>query len=52
MNSTLLVITILAALYTYTYARWLKQNDNKIGAWGIYLLILLGLSVGVYRVMQ
>lgn len=47
-----IVIAALAAFHAYTYARWLRQHGNRAGAYGIYLIILIGLALPAYRMLS
>ncbi|MGI6092829.1 MAG: hypothetical protein GX348_01540 [Veillonellaceae bacterium] len=51
MDYISLLIAVLAAIHAYTYAKWLKENENKAGAYGVYVLILTGLTLPVYRIV-
>lgn len=42
-----LLVTIAASLYGYSYARWLKQNGNIAGAISIFVLIAATLAIPV-----
>lgn len=46
-----MLIAIAAAFHAYTYAQWLKDNGNSIGAYGVYVIILIGLILPVYRIV-
>lgn len=52
MDVVLLMIAVIAAFHVYTYARWLKENNNKAGACGIYVLIIIGLVLPAYRLLR
>jgi len=52
MQYVWLVIVLLAAFHAYTYARWLKQQGNRIGMIGVYILILIGLALPGYRIFK
>jgi hypothetical protein len=43
------VITVFAASYAFTYARWLKQHGNMVGAMGVFFIVMVGLAISVYR---
>ncbi|MDD4599551.1 hypothetical protein SDC9_04068 [bioreactor metagenome] len=47
-----ILIAILAAVHAYSFAQWLKDNDNKVGAYGVYVMIILGLALPIYRLFQ
>ncbi|MDR7865373.1 MAG: hypothetical protein RIN56_01075 [Sporomusaceae bacterium] len=42
---------LLAALHALTYARWLRMNGNKTGAFGVLVIILISLILPVYRLL-
>jgi hypothetical protein len=46
-----LFITLLAAFHALTYARWLRMNGNKTGAYGVLVIILISLALPVYRLV-
>lgn len=52
MKYLFLVIAGLAAFHAYTYAKWLKTSGNKVGTYGIYVLILIGLALPVYSLLR
>lgn len=47
-----LLLVIVAAFHAYTYARWLKQQGNKAGMIGVYILIVIGLALPGYRMFR
>ena len=51
MDYVFLIATILASIYTFTYARWLQNNGNKVGALGMYVMIMGGIALAAYRVL-
>lgn len=51
MNYFFLVFAMLAGIYAYTFAYWLQQEGNNLGAAGVYLLIAISLLLPIYRVM-
>ncbi|HMM21392.1 MAG TPA: hypothetical protein PKA10_11785 [Selenomonadales bacterium] len=46
-----IALTALAGFHALTYARWLKQEGNQLGAWGVMALVLAGLALPVYRLV-
>jgi hypothetical protein len=42
-------ITLLAAFHALTYARWLRMNGNKAGAYGVLVIILIALALSLLR---
>lgn len=52
MNYIFLVVAVLAGIYAYTFARWLRQKGNTLGAVGVCLLIAISLALPVYRMMS
>ncbi len=42
---------LLAGFHALTYARWLRLNGNKTGAYGVLILILISLILPVYRLL-
>lgn len=47
-----LFASLLAGFYAMTYARWLRKNGNKTGAFGVLAIILLSLILPVYRLIM
>lgn len=52
MPYILSIILLLAAFHAFTYAVWLKQNKNLLGAAGVYLLIASSVGLVVYRLFS
>ena len=44
-------LAVLASYHAYTYAQWLRKNDNQQGAIGIYVLIVVALALAVYKLV-
>lgn len=42
---------LLAGFHALTYARWLRLNGNKTGAYGVLVIILISLVLPVYRLL-
>lgn len=49
MDYVIAGLSLVAGLHALTFSRWLKHNGNKIGAYGVYIIILIGLALPVYR---
>ena len=45
------IAALLAGFHALTYARWLRMNGNKTGAFGILVIILISLILPVYRLL-
>lgn len=43
-----LIAALLAGFHALTYARWLRKNGNKTGAYGVLVIILLSLAAPIY----
>ena len=52
MSYFFLIVAVLASIYAYTFARWLRQKGNTLGAVGVYLLIAISLALPGYRMMN
>jgi len=52
MNEMVLIAAVLISIYSYTFARWLGDNGNKLGKFGILFLIVINLSLSIYRVIN
>ena len=46
-----LLVAAFAGLHALTYARWLKNNGNKTGAVGVFILVLIALALPVSRLL-
>lgn len=44
-------IAILAGLHALTFARWLRFSGNKTGAYGVWAIIAISLTLPLYRLM-
>ena len=42
-------LALLAGFHSYTYARWLKQRNNRLGWLGVMLLTAAGLGATFYH---
>lgn len=51
MDYVVLVGTCVAALHAFTYGQWLKSNNNRVGAVGVFLLAVGGVVLSLYRVL-
>ncbi len=47
-----LLAALLAGFHALTYARWLRRNGNKTGAFGVLVIILLSLALPIYRLIS
>jgi hypothetical protein len=47
-----LFAVVLAGFHALTYARWLRKSDNKAGAFGVLIIILLSLALPVFRIIS
>jgi hypothetical protein len=50
MSYFFLTATLLASIYTYTFARWLYKGGNIAGSWGMYAMIMGAIAVAAYRI--
>lgn len=46
-----IIAALLAGFHALTYARWLRMNGNKTGAFGVLVIILISLILPVYRLL-
>jgi len=44
-------VAIFIAIYTYTYALWLKKSGNRLGAMGVLAILAAGIALKVYRMI-
>jgi hypothetical protein len=51
MDYLFLLAAVLAAIYGYTFALWLGKNGNKVGAIGVFVLIVISLALPIYRII-
>lgn len=52
MDYLFVCAAFLTGFYAFTYARWLRQNGQSAGAWGVGALVILGLAAAVYRLVK
>ena len=52
MDYVFLVATILISIHGYTFARWLGDNGNKLGMFGVFFLIVINLSLSIYHIIR
>jgi|GEM_PF-4436346 len=52
MNYIFVVTAVLISIYSYTFACWLGVNGNKLGMVGVLFLILINLSLSIYRIIN
>lgn len=50
MDYLFLIIAIVSSVYAYTFGRWLRQNGNKAGAFGVFLLITISVGLAIYHI--
>lgn len=46
-----LAAAFLAGLHALSFARWLRFKGNNLGAVGVWVIIVVGLALPVYRLM-
>lgn len=49
MEYILPALALVAGFHAYTYARWLKRQGNRLGWFGVMLLIAAGVGTPLYR---
>ncbi len=47
-----IIAALLAGFHALTYARWLRLNGNKAGAYGVLVIILISLALPAYRLFS
>lgn len=52
MKYVFFAATILISIYGYTFARWLGKKGNKLGMMGMFFLILINVSLTLYRMLN
>jgi len=52
MNYFYVVAAVLAGIHGYTFARWLWQQGNIVGAVGVSILIVASLALPIYRIIN
>lgn len=52
MDYFLVLLTLLAAVPTYTYGSWLKQNGNAAGGMGMKIMIVVSLGLAGYNLLR
>ena len=48
----LLLTSIVTAFHALTFARWLKQEGNKQGAYVVFAVVMLAVALPVYRMLM
>lgn len=43
------LLGIIAGFHAYTYAKWLKQHNNRLGAIGVIVIAGAGAALPLYR---
>ena len=51
MNYIFLIAAVLAGIHGYTFARWLWQKGNTLGAVGVSVLIAVCLALPIYQII-
>ena len=41
----------LISIHGYTLARWLGDNGNRLGMFGVFFLIIMNVSLSIYRLI-
>lgn len=49
IDQIFLIAAVLSSFHALTFAKWLKQNDNKAGAYFMYGIALLGIAFPAYH---
>lgn len=52
MNYIFYLTSVFIAIYAYTFARWLGNKGNRPGMFGVFFLIILNLSLSIYRIVN
>ncbi|MBP2629299.1 MAG: hypothetical protein H6Q68_4010 [Firmicutes bacterium] len=52
MNTMFLVAAVLIGIRGYTFARWLGVNGNRLGMFGVFFIIMINLSLAIYRMIN
>lgn len=48
----LLLASLVTAFYALTFARWLKQEGNKQGAYVVFAVVMIAVALPVYRMIM
>nr|WP_173812929.1 hypothetical protein [Dendrosporobacter quercicolus]NSL48970.1 hypothetical protein [Dendrosporobacter quercicolus DSM 1736] len=51
MDTVILLLVLASGIHAFTYSRWLIHNGNKAGGVSVYVIILIGLALPVYRLL-
>jgi len=51
VNYLFVIVATLAGIHAYTFARWLWQEGNTLGAVGVYILIAISLALPIYQII-
>lgn len=52
MDYFYIVVEVVAGFYAYTYAKWLRQHGNALGALAVICLVVISLAVPIYRIVS
>lgn len=52
MDYAIIVAATLAGFHALTFARWLKQQGNTTGAYGVFFISFICVAIPVYRVIM
>ena len=50
MDYLVLALALLSTIHSFSYAVWLKQGGNKIGAAVVVFIAAAGVGLPVYRI--
>ncbi len=51
MDYIFAMTSVLISIHGYTFARWLGNNGNRLGMFGVFFLIIMNVSLSIYRLI-
>jgi len=51
MDYIFAMTAVLISIHGYTFARWLGDNGNRVGMFGVFFLIIMNVSLSIYRII-
>lgn len=51
MDYIFVVIAVLISIHAYTFARWLGDNGERMGMFGVLFLLIMNVALSIYRIL-
>ena len=52
MDYVFLLLALLASVHGCSFCLWLKKNGNRLGAFGVFVIIFLNIVLPIYRMIK